>query len=34
VRNLLRSVEDIDRTYLNQWVDRLGLAAVYHEVES
>lgn len=34
VRNLLRSVKDLDRIYLNQWVDRLGLAAVYHEVES
>lgn len=34
VRNLLRSVKDLDRTYLNQWVDRLGLAAVYREVQS
>lgn len=33
VRNLLRSVEDIDRTYLNQWVDRLGLAALYGEMQ-
>jgi hypothetical protein len=34
VRNLLRSVKDLDRTYLNQWVDRLGLTAVYREVQS
>lgn len=34
VRNLLRSVKDLDGTYLNQWVDRLGLAAVYREVQS
>ncbi|MGQ0557223.1 MAG: nucleotidyl transferase AbiEii/AbiGii toxin family protein [Nitrospiraceae bacterium] len=34
VRNLLRSVKDLDRTYLNQWLDRLGLAAVYREVQS
>ena len=33
VRNLLRSVEDLDRTYLNQWVDRLELAALYCEVQ-
>lgn len=30
VQNLFRSVEDLDRTYLN----RLGLAAVYRKVES
>ena len=33
VRNLLRSVEGLDRTYLNQWVDRLGLATLYREVQ-
>jgi hypothetical protein len=33
VRNLLRSVEDLDRTYLDQWVGRLELAALYGEVQ-
>jgi len=32
VRNLLRSVQGLDTTYLNHWVDRLGLAALYQEV--
>jgi hypothetical protein len=32
VRNLLRSVQGLDTAYLNRWVDRLGLAALYQEV--
>ena len=32
VRNLLRSVQALDRVYLNQWVDRLGLSTLYQEV--
>ncbi len=32
VRNLLRSVRDLDRDYLRRWADRLGLAALYREV--
>ena len=32
VRNLLRSVQGLDTEYLNQWVDRLGLTTLYHEV--
>lgn len=34
VRNLLGSVEDLDRAYLNRWADRLGLAELYREVQS
>ena len=33
VRNVLRSVPNLDRAYLNRWVDRLGLAALYAEVQ-
>jgi hypothetical protein len=32
VRNLLRSVQELDAEYLNQWADRLGLTTLYHEV--
>lgn len=32
VRNLLRSVQSLDRTYLDRWADRLGLAGLYREV--
>jgi hypothetical protein len=32
VRNVINSVQDLDRTYLAQWADRLGLAALYREV--
>lgn len=32
VRNLLRSVQGLDTGYLNRWVDRLGLTALYQEV--
>lgn len=31
VRNLLRSVPDLDREYLSQWTERLGLSALYRE---
>ena len=31
VRNLLRSVPDLDREYLAQWTGRLGLSALYRE---
>jgi len=31
VRNLLRSVPDLDRQYLAHWTERLGLAALYRE---
>ncbi len=31
-RNLLRSVPDLDRAYLERWTTRLGLAALYREV--
>ena len=34
VRNLLRSVQDLDRVYLGHWSDRLGLTALYREVHS
>lgn len=34
VRNLLRSVQGLDRGYLTRWADRLGLAALYREVSS
>jgi len=32
VRNLLRSVQDLDTEYLSRWVDRLGLTTLYEEV--
>lgn len=32
VRNLLRSVPDLDRAYLARWCDRLGLGALYGEM--
>jgi hypothetical protein len=32
VRNLIRSVPDIDFRYLEQWTARLGLEALYREV--
>jgi hypothetical protein len=32
VRHLLRSVPDLDRAYLEQWIARLGLASLYREV--
>jgi hypothetical protein len=32
VRNLLRSVMDLDRLYLEHWTERLGLGALYREV--
>jgi hypothetical protein len=31
VRNLLRSVPDLDRQYLADWTERLGLGALYRE---
>jgi hypothetical protein len=31
VRNLLRSVADLDRQYLAHWTERLGLGALYRE---
>lgn len=31
VRNLLRSVPDLDRQHLAHWTDRLGLGALYRE---
>jgi hypothetical protein len=31
VRNLLRSVPDLDRQYLAHWTERLGLSALYRE---
>ena len=33
VRNLLRSVQSLDHAYLDRWVDRLGLARLYREVQ-
>lgn len=33
VRNLITSVQNLDRAYLNRWADRLGLAALYREVQ-
>jgi len=33
VRNLLRSVQGLDTDYLNRWVERLGLDALYQEVQ-
>jgi hypothetical protein len=32
VRNLLRSVPEIDRPYVERWTTRLGLGPLYHEV--
>ena len=32
VRNLLRSVPDLDTTYLSRWADQLGLTSLYREV--
>lgn len=32
VRHLLRSVPNLDRAYLDEWITRLGLASLYHEV--
>lgn len=34
VRNLLRSVPDLDTDYLSRWADQLGLATLYQEVRS
>lgn len=31
VRNLLRSMPDLDKPYLEHWSERLGLAALYRE---
>ena len=31
VRNLAESVTDLDRPYLAEWLDRLGLSALYRE---
>jgi hypothetical protein len=31
VRNLLRSVPDLDRPYLDHWIARLGLGVLYRE---
>jgi hypothetical protein len=31
VRNLLRSVPDLDKHYLAHWTERLGLGALYRE---
>jgi len=33
VRNLLRSVSDLDRPYLTHWTERLGLGALYREAQ-
>lgn len=33
VRNLLRSVQILDRAYLARWAERLGLSALYREVQ-
>ena len=32
VRHLLRSVPDLDRAYLDEWITRLGLASLFREV--
>jgi hypothetical protein len=32
VRNLLRSVPEIDRPYVEYWTTRLGLGPLYREV--
>ena len=34
VRNLLRSVKSLDHTYVKRWVNQLGLADLYREVEA
>ncbi|NJN36685.1 MAG: hypothetical protein HC794_06035 [Nitrospiraceae bacterium] len=34
VRNMLRSVKNLDQAYLTRWVDHLGLAALYREVRA
>ncbi len=34
VRNLLRSLQNLDHAYLNRWADRLGLAELHREVQS
>lgn len=34
VRNLLRSVQDLDTDYLTHWADQLGLASLYREVSA
>jgi hypothetical protein len=31
VRNLLRSVDDLDREYLARWTERLGLSTLFRE---
>jgi hypothetical protein len=33
VRNLLRAAEKLDRVYLDRWINRLGMAALYREVQ-
>ena len=33
VRNLLRSVKQLDQAYLNRWAEHLGLAAMYQAVQ-
>ncbi len=32
VRNLLRSVEGLEKDYVLRWAERLGLASLYREV--
>lgn len=34
VRNVLSSVKNLDKVYLNRWADHLGLAILYHEVQA
>jgi hypothetical protein len=34
VRNLLRSVPDLDERYLAHWTERLGLDALYREAST
>ena len=34
VRNVLRSVSELDTTYLEQWIARLGLQALFREASS
>lgn len=34
VRNLLASVENLDRDYLKHWAEKLGLSALYREVSA
>ena len=34
VRNMLRSVKNLDQAYLTRWADHLGLAALYREVHA